>query len=360
MKGTGSISILHVIFLSMTFIGLKNHVTILPSLLTNSGRDSWIAVILATLLVIPWLLLLVHIQKKLNGTPMREWLLQNNSIAGKVFIYVTVFYLLLVAAFTMRETLQWVSTTFLTVTPILILFFIYTLLCIFLATSNLQSIVMVNVIVLFGVLVLGFFVAFVNIQVKDHSLLLPLFENGYTPVLKSIVYPASGFVELLMLLFIQHYFKEQLRFSHLLIMLLLLSWLTLGPLVGAIAEFGPIEAAKQRYPAYEEWRLATIGRFIEHLDFFSIYQWLTGAFVRIGFIIFIVIDLLGFTGKRKQVWTYVVPAFIFITLPLFLLSDRIFIEIKGKYFLVSTFFFFFALAFILAGFSKKRRKDKAA
>lgn len=360
MKGSGSIGIVHVILLSMTVIGLKNHVTILPSLLDHSGRDAWIAVIASTLIIVPWLLLIPFVQKKLGDQSMREWLLQDNSKVGKVLIYVIVVYLLLVAAFTMRETLQWTTTTFLPQTPILLIFFIYSFLCIFLALTNLKNLVTVNVIVLFGVLVLGFLVAFINIQVKDYSLLFPILEHGASPILKTISYPASGFVELLIFLFVQHHFKSKLRFSYLLIMLFLLFGLTMGPLMGAIAEFGPSEAARQHYPAYEEWRLATLTRFIEHMDFFSIYQWLTGAFIRIGFILFVVIELLGLTGQKKRIWETVVPGFFFCALPLFLLQDRIFLEIKGKYFLVSTCYFFFILAFILAALSKKRRTDKAA
>ena len=68
-------------------------------------------------------------------------------------------------------------------------------------------------------------------------------------------------------------------------MLFILMGLTMGPTIGAITEFGPIEAAKQRYPAYEEWGLGSIGRFIEHFDFLSIYQWLTGAFIRVGLLV---------------------------------------------------------------------------
>ena len=82
-----------------------------------------------------------------------------------------------------------------------------------------------------------------------------------------MIFPASGFIELLMLLFLQHQFKERIRWYHFAIMLAILVGLTLGPLIGAITEFGPNEAAKQRYPAYEEWGLVTIGRYIEHLDF---------------------------------------------------------------------------------------------
>ncbi|XRD23741.1 hypothetical protein AABM34_14730 [Lysinibacillus fusiformis] len=69
------------------------------------------------------------------------------------------------------------------------------------------------------------------------------------------------------------------------------------------------EASKQRYPAYEEWGLVTIGRYIEHLDFFSIYQWLTGTFIRVSFLLYIVADLLKMTGDPKRIWQMLAPPF---------------------------------------------------
>lgn len=47
----GKISLLHVVFLVMTFIGLKNHVTILPPILETAKRDGWASVILAAFVI---------------------------------------------------------------------------------------------------------------------------------------------------------------------------------------------------------------------------------------------------------------------------------------------------------------------
>lgn len=69
MKSVGSISILHVIFLSMTVIGLKNHVTIIPPLLDAAKRDGWLSVLFAGGVIFFWLFLLVYIQKNLNRNP---------------------------------------------------------------------------------------------------------------------------------------------------------------------------------------------------------------------------------------------------------------------------------------------------
>ncbi|WP_342512872.1 endospore germination permease [Sporosarcina sp. FSL K6-1522] len=360
MKGIGSISMLHVIFLTMTVIGLKNHVTILPPLLKTVGRDGWMSVILATIIILPWLFLLVYIHKKSNQEPIADWLkLKIGKIASSIILYIVAIYLIILAAFTMRETLQWVTTTFLPETPMVVLLIIYTLLCILLATTNLQTIAIVNVIVLAGVVVLGFFVAITNIQVKDHELLLPFFEHGFQPILKGIIYPASGFVELLLVLFLQHQIKGRIRWYHFAVMVFILMGLTIGPLNGAVMEFGPDEAAKQRFPAYEEWGLAAIGRFVEHLDFLSIYQWLTGAFIRMGLILFVVAEILKMTGNRKRILKTLAPPFFLINFVLFLMNDGLFLKFKGDYLLSITFFFFFFLSLILvivAFFSNKSSK----
>lgn len=364
MKNVGSISILHVIFLSMTVIGLKNHVTIIPPLLDVAKRDGWASVLIAAVIIIFWLLLLVYIQSKSKQEPIRDWLDGTiGKTASTIVIYCIAIYLIILAAFTMVETLQWVNTTFLPQTPVIILLFIYTILCILLVTTSLQTIVILNVFVLFGVVVFGFFVAFTNIQVKEYHLLLPFFEHGFSPVLKGVIYPTSGFIELLMLLFLQHQYKERIRWYHFGIMLFILMGLTLGPLIGAITEFGPVEAAKQRYPAYEEWGLVSIGRYIEHLDFFSIYQWLTGTFIRVSFLLYIVADLFKMTSKPKQIWRILAPPFFFICLPLIILNENIFLKVKGNYILTATVIFFFAISvlLVLVGFfsDKSSKKGKS-
>src|SRR5690554_5338587 len=114
MKKTDPISILHVILLSMTVIGLKNHVTILPPLLQIGGRDGWASVILATLVMLPWGVLLLYIHKKSNQEPIRNWLEDRvGKVSSYTFIYTTIAFLLFLASVTMRETLQFVTNTFL-------------------------------------------------------------------------------------------------------------------------------------------------------------------------------------------------------------------------------------------------------
>lgn len=108
-----------------------------------------------------------------------------------------------------------------------------------------------------------------NTTHKDYSLLRPMLEHGMQPVWNGTVYVGAGFVEVIMLFFMQHHIKSRLSYLSFMIMILLILGLTMGPIIGAIVEFGPDEADKLRFPAYEEWRLLTIGRYIEHLDFLA-------------------------------------------------------------------------------------------
>lgn len=355
-----SISMLHVIFLAMTVIGLKNHVTILPPLLEHAGRDGWISVLLASVSILPWAFILLYIHKQTNKKNIKDVLEERiGKIATKIFNVTFSAFLIVLAAFTMKEAIQWINATFLLETPAILLLVIYTLLCVFLATSDLQTIVITNFFVLFGVVAFGFFVAFTNIKVKDYNLLRPFLEHGFEPVIDGMIYPAAGIIELALVILIQHQIKGRIRFFHYAIIIGILTVLTLGPLTGAITEFGPREAAMQRFPAYEEWGLVAIGRFIEHLDFLSIYQWLTGAFIRVGVLLYVVVNLLNLKGKRKKIWGGLAPIFLGVCFYLLQIDDQLFITLHSEYLLPITFVLFFGLTlffFIIAMLNRRAQK----
>lgn len=344
------ISILHVILLSMTVIGLKNHVTLLPPILEEGGRDGWMSVVLAFVYILPFLACAYMYYK----TPKME-------LAAPLKWFIALIILVL-CAMTLIEMLQWVNTTFLPTTPVVILFALYFTLCIIFSTKGIQAIVTINVIVLAGVIILGFMVAFINLQVKDYTLLRPFLEHGLQPVVTASVFPASGYIELILLVFLAPYLKSPLKFTHFLLMSLLLLSLTIGPLIGGIAAFGPEEASNQRYPAFEEWGLASIGRFIDHMDFFSIYQWMTGAFIRISFYMFIISVLLDVQYEPKKIWTYIAPPFAILCLSLLIVDEQFFLYLNNYVIPILTLILLvmFSLYIWIAAWIKRKKGRKAS
>lgn len=246
---------------------------------------------------------------------------------------------------TLRETVTWVNISLLPQTPRVITAILLGLVCLLMANTNLKSICVINQFLLFFIVILGFFVATVNLQYKDYSLLKPIYEHGYGPIIKGIIFPFSGFSELFLLLIIQEKIKERFRYRHFAITALLLTGLTIGPLVGAIVEFSQGEAEKLRFPAYEEWELVSIGHFIEHIFFFVIYQWLTGAFIRLSFLFYFIRELLSFNSKYAKYLLYLI--FIVVeVLTLFPVSDFWYSKTLFYVLLPYTAIFFFVFSFL--------------
>ena len=248
------------------------------------------------------------------------------------------------------------------VTPPIFEIILFTGLCFFLASTNIQTIAIVNTFVLSAVILFGFFVAITNIQFKNYSLLQPILEHGWSPVFAGIIYPLSGLIELIVFLCLQQKVHGKIKFKVFVINTIILTWLILGPLIGSITEFGPIEASRQKYPAFEQWGLVTLGRFIEHLDFLSIYQWLTGAFIRVSFFLFLSLEVLSLKNKRNKTKLLIVYSVILIVSNSFSFSDVILYYIIKTFVMPITFWFFLAVSILLSifVFFSNRRKRRSS
>lgn len=294
-----------IILLIITAAGIKNHVFAIPPLLQVAKKDSWLSVLLALVITLAWVFIILSIHKKTNKENIIQWLFSHvNKWIVFILVWVLVVNLTVMSAETLRETVTWINVSLLPQTPIFVTAISFGIVCFIMANTDLRSICIVNQFLLFFIVILGFFVATVNMQYKDYSLLTPFFEHGYVPILKGIVYPLSGFTELFMVLFIQNQISEGLRFRQFAITAVIIAGLTLGPLIGAIIEFSLGEAEKQRFPAYEEWELVSMGHFVEHVFFFVIYQWLSGAFLRITFLLFFIKELLSLYQKYGKYFIY--------------------------------------------------------
>ncbi|MGE7904043.1 GerAB/ArcD/ProY family transporter [Peribacillus sp. NPDC094092] len=351
MKKSGKISTVQLSLIVMTAVGLKNHVTILPHLLSSAKRDGWISVLLAFGLIMIWCLLLSYIHKATYQTNVFVWVELNIGKApGKILSFAMSIFFASLAAVSLKEMIVWTKVSYLPVTPPILEIILFIGLCFFLASTNIQTIVITNTFVLTAVIVFGFFVAITNIQFKDYSLLKPIMENGWSPVFSGMIYPLSGLIELIVILFMQQKVHGKIKFKVFALNAIILTWLILGPLIGSITEFGPLEASRQKYPAFEQWGLVTLGRFIEHLDFLSIYQWLTGAFIRVSFFLFLSLEVLSLTKKRSKTILLIVYSIILFLSNAYSFSDVILYHIIRVYVMPITFWFFLAVSILLSIF----------
>ncbi|PEL05175.1 endospore germination permease, partial [Bacillus sp. AFS017336] len=212
---------------------------------------------------------------------------------------ILVAYFLLAAFVTFRFTLIWANINYTQDIPNFVVAFLIILISFYAVTKGIRTISTIAFLILPPVVFFGFLVGFGNVKNKDYELLFPVFENGYHDFFHGFVYTCSGFFEIIFILFLNSFLKDKVKIKWLIIVTFILLMLILGPLTGAIMEFGPVEAEKMRNPVYEQWKILTLGQNITRLDFLSIYQWLSGAFIRISLNLGIANYIINYSGRKK-------------------------------------------------------------
>lgn len=330
-KASDTITVLQVTMIIITYVGIVDHVIVVPLLLQSAGRDAWIAALLAGGALLLWLPLLFYIMKHTGQQNLYLWLSQHwGRTVALIITLIVVTELFISTLVTIRDVTSWTNITYLPATPNWILTAIMLAVSLYAAYSGLRTIAIVNGILLPLVVALGFFVTIVNIPRKDYTLLFPIMENGIEPVLKGVLYAGGGFMTVIILLLLQHRLERPLGLFSLVILGLILINLTVSPLTGAIAAFGPFEAARQRFPAYEQWRLVTFGHYIEQVDFLSIYQWLVGSFTRLAIGLYVIPDIIHVTKRKHRLWILIFIAGLLAIFSQIPISDMVFMQFLKK------------------------------
>ncbi|MGM0754262.1 MAG: GerAB/ArcD/ProY family transporter [Bacillota bacterium] len=296
-----SIYLIHIFSIIILSSGLMVHVLILPSLLGAGKRDSWISVLLSVPPLFLWIFLLYYIYKKLgNQDPIQFIRTHFGKKISNMIGYLLSLYFMGSAFVTLNYTANWSLTNYTFEVPFWVILTSITVTTLYGTYKGVRTIGMIAFICLPVVTFLGFFVASGNMKNKDYSRLFPIFENGMSDALFGMIYVGAGIFELAVFLFLVPFVVTgEIKMKWLIGLGILLAFLTLGPVTGAISEFGIEESMKMKNPAYEQWRLLTLGEYITRLDSLSILQWLSGAFVRISISVYITEKLL-FTTENKR------------------------------------------------------------
>jgi len=333
-SGAGKISFLQLCMVFLLANGLISHVIINPMVLEASGRDAWLVPLASFVPALAWFGAIFVVMKRSSQQRLRTWLAERTSPFVSWLLVLPVYvHIYLIGALALIHTGNWTVANYLPETPRIVLIFVLLAVSCFAAAGGLRTIAIGSGILLPIVFILGYFVAISNGRVKDYKLLTPILEHGWHPVWHGMLYAGGGISEIVLLLLLQHRVKSRVRWWHLLLLLLLTIQIMLGPLIGAITEFGPLEASRQTESPFEQWRLVQIGPFIEHVDFLSVYQWLSGAAVRIGLSLYLLSDCIESHKKRAKQWLVIAFGGSFFALALLPSSQQDIYHFKYFYFI---------------------------
>jgi spore germination protein (amino acid permease) len=342
-------------------IAITNHVLLIPVLLHYGKRDSWMGATLALVPMIVWTCLIHFVVRRSKQGNLMDWLRMRT---GKWITHLVRVAIILIcishSVVTIKDVTMWTHVTYLPRTPIFMIELIFVLFCFFAAREGIKVIAIASGILLPSVIVLGYFVMGANFQYKDYTLLTPLFTHGYGPTVICMLLTCSASFEILSILIMQHHVRTRIRLRGLLILTICVIGLTIGPLTGAIAIFGPFESADIRYPAFEQWRMVTLGKYISHLDFLSIFQWISGASMRTSIMMFIIVDMMNITKKSTRTKYLVWISLGLLVVSLFPLSDNQMVHMLQNYYYTYMFVVGLCLSLFLVVVAMLpiRRKEK--
>ncbi|SDJ09466.1 GerAB/ArcD/ProY family transporter [Salimicrobium halophilum] len=332
MMRDGKISFVQLFFLIMMSSGFYNHVILTPPVLNVARRDAWISASL-TGVSFSVVLLIIYVIHKLTGDQsVFEYLQEGFGKVGKwVFAIPLLIYLMISGYITFFDTISWTKVSYLQKTPQIFLALMILAVIVLMLKEGMETLAIAAGVLLPMVVILGIFVTIANVQNKNYSLLFPILTEGWDPVWGGFLVGSSGAMDLVLLLCIQHQVKKKMALWKYVVIGAMLLNLFLAPLTGTIALFGPEHGAELRYPAYEQWRMVSIGSYIKHVDYLTIYQWLSGAVIRIALILYLIpliFTIKQVKVKRKLHLGYVVLLVSSLYVPL---SDMQFYEWLKKY-----------------------------
>lgn len=343
------INVVQTMFLFQLAVGITNHVIIVPLILQVSHRDSWIAALFAIPPVVAWTFAVYYVMKLTKQQSLYRWFKAHYNSAIAWLVILPLIALCATTLFvTIHDTTAWTKSTYLQYTPYPVTVSIYVVSGLFAGLLGLRTLAIASGILLPAVIAFGLFVMSVNFQFKDYAYLFPSFTEGIVPILKGTGYTLSGLVEFVLLLGLQQHLGKKFRLSALLFLTLAVTGLVFGPLMAAITIFGPHEAADQRYPAFEQWRMVLIGKFISHLDFLSIYQWISGSLVRVSLSFYLLFDLLQIRKNAVRTGAMLLfAAALIVGVSRPELSDPIFFRFLQRAYFPTVMAVFYAFPFAL-------------
>lgn len=323
--------------------GLISHVIVNPLLLDASGRDAWITVLVSGALFIPWCILLAIAMRRSGHTKLQPWLAgKTHPAIAWLLVSPALICLYMIGAMTVTYTTSWTISNYLPATPPLALALVLVSISALCAVWGIRIIAITAGILLPVVIGLGYFVSISNMPQKDFRLLKPFLEHGLDKVWDGLIYAGGGYIEFAFLMLMQHHMHAKVKPWQVVLLAVAMIYISLGPIIGAITEFGPAEASKQMASPYEQWRLVKLGSYVEHVDFFSIYQWQSGAVIRAGLAIFLIVDMLPIARPRTRVITIFSIAASYIVLATMPINDYSYYLFLYHYYFPISFIALFA------------------
>lgn len=327
------INAFHGYFLCMSAMFTLSQISGVVILIEDAKRDAFISTIFGCMAYFLFAYWIYRILKNLKPNQSFLEILERKMgflVAWTVRCWIALF--LFCELFVVHKNIvTWVKSMIIPFTPIWAISLPLLVVCTYLAVKGIKPISITFSILLPVLLILILFMFMFTLKFRQFDILLPLFSEGAQPILKGTATTFRAGMELFFLLLLSPHIQGDFKWKHFATVLSIVSFFFINATVSLLTTFGPTEASKQRFPLFTQWRLVRISSFVEHLDFLSMYQWLSNASILISMGLFLFGDLLTSKQLHKKIAIMTLTAILFICVEIHI-NDSDFLTFTKTYY----------------------------
>jgi spore germination protein (amino acid permease) len=304
-----------VIIFTTTIVSLKTYPTVY---LIYGKRDSWIAMIIASLMFFLFFMTMIKIWKKakvLNMVEMYTKALGNK--AGKVFIYLFISTLLLTLTESAAVEANSMRSNMLLDTPVwyFLLFFIFP--CLYMVRQDIVAIVIICVVMILLIFLSGINLAILTAKYKRFEYLFPVLEEGINLNFIICIVKIFGLYSCIAISIpYLSIIEDKLKLTRdVVIALLVVIQMQIVSVSGLVMTFAPQYLTNLSYPKLTQTQLVSYQRFLEYGELYVLFQMLGGwllKYIVTFYALLLLLKDLNFSTKKLKIAAYSISLLVYI------------------------------------------------
>lgn len=304
----------HIIFLILgtAVVSLKTYPTVF---MKTGGKDSWVAIIISSILIIFYFLYIIKVCRRTNTYNFYAiYTGALGKILGKLFIYLYIFMLFLTLVESAAVEANSMHTNMLLNTPQWFFLIFFVLPAIYTLKKGKVAVISVTCIGIVLIMLAGINLAMLTARYKKVEYLLPVFKNGITTgFLLSIIQTLGLYGSVAIVLPYLSEIKDRKKiFRDSFIGLLILIQMEIISTTGVIMTFDINRANLISYPKLIQTQRVSLLDFLDAGELFVMLQIVGGWFIKYIVTFLSLLIILKQINYKNRYLHYIISTFVFL------------------------------------------------
>ena len=304
----------HLMFIiwGTSIVAMKTYPNII---IVNGGRDSWISVIIASIILFCYFIYLIFVCKKTKCYNMDE--IYHKALGktmGDIFLILFIITLIVSLIESCSVEANALHLNMLPDTPPWFFLLFIVIPAVYITKKGTRAITIVTIIVICLTMLAGINLAILTAKYKKYSYLLPIMAYGVTPsFILSIIKALGCYGSIAICIpFLSRIINKSKLTKHCIIAILIVIQMEIVANIGVLSTFGVVRALDINYPKLIQTQLVNYFGFIQGGEFYVMLQMVGGWFIKYVLALNAILILLKKLSFLNKYSVYIITLFVFI------------------------------------------------